>query len=213
MTLYEVGKRLIDIVGSITGILLFWPLMLVTAIHVKRVSPEGPILADIPKRRGKNGEEFIFLKFRSMIPDAHQWLLDHPKFHREYIENNYKIASEDDPRVIPGGVFMRKYSVDELPQFFNVLRGEMSLVGPRAYYPFEVTEQSRKYPEASVYIEKLSKVKPGITGTWQVNGRSEIGFLDRVKMDADYANKRSLLYDLWVLLKTPYVVITKKGAE
>jgi len=213
MTLYKVGKRLIDIVGSIIGIFLFWPLMLVTAIHIKRVSPKGPVLADIPKRRGRGGKEFTFLKFRSMIPNAHQWLLDRPKFHKEYIENNYKIASEDDPRVISGGVFMRKYSVDELPQFFNVLKGDMSIVGPRAYYPFEVEEQLKKHPEASVYIEKLSKVKPGITGAWQVGGRSEIGFLDRVKMDAEYADKRSLLYDLWVILKTPYVVITKKGAE
>jgi len=213
MTLYEVGKRLIDIVGAITGIFLFWPIMLVTSIHIKHVSPEGSVLADIPKRRGIGGTEFTFLKFRSMIPNGHQWLLDHPKFHEEYIKNNYKIASEEDPRVIPGGVFMRKYSIDELPQFFNVLRGEMSIVGPRAYYPFEVEEQLKKYPGAEVYIEALSKVKPGITGTWQVNGRSEIGFLDRVKMDAEYASKRSLLYDLWVILKTPYVVITKKGAE
>ena len=213
MTLYKVGKRLIEIVGSIIGIFLFWPLMLVTAIHIKRVSPKGPVLADIPKRRGKGGKEFTFLKFRSMIPKAHQWLLDRPKLHEEYDKNNYKIASEDDPRVILGGVFMRKYSVDELPQFFNVLKGDMSIVGPRAYYPFEVEEQLKKHPEASVYIEKLSKVKPGITGAWQVGGRSEIGFLDRVKMDAEYADKHSLLYDLWVILKTPYVVITKKGAE
>ncbi len=213
MTLYKVGKRLIDIVGSIIGIFLFWPLMLVTAIHIKRVSSKGPVLADIPKRRGKGGKEFTFLKFRSMIPKAHQWLLDRPKLHEEYVKNNYKIAAEEDPRVIPGGVFMRKYSVDELPQFFNVLKGDMSIVGPRAYYPFEVEEQLKKHPEASVYIEKLSKVKPGITGAWQVGGRSEIGFLDRVKMDAEYADKRSLLYDLWVILKTPYVVITKKGAE
>jgi len=202
MTLYEVGKRLIDIVGSIAGILLFWPIMLVTAIHIKCVSPEGPVLADIPQRRGKGGKEFTFLKFRSMIPNAHQWL-----------KNNYKISAEEDPRVIPGGVFMRKYSIDELPQFFNVLKGDMSIVGPRAYYPFEVNEQLKKYPEAAPYVKALSKVKPGITGTWQVSGRSKIGFVDRVKIDAEYANKRSLLYDLWVILKTPYVVITKKGAE
>lgn len=212
-TLYLIGKRTLDIVGSIIGIVIFSPVMLVTAIHIKLVSPEGPILADIPFRQGKDGKKFRFFKFRSMIPNAHQWLLDHPEFHEFYKANNYKIESEKDPRIIPGGVFMRKYSIDELPQFFNVLIGDMSLVGPRAYYPFEIDEQLKKYPEAQECIKKLSTIKPGITGTWQVSGRSDIDFLERVHMDAEYATKCSLLYDIWVILKTPYVVLTLKGAK
>jgi exopolysaccharide production protein ExoY len=108
---------------------------------------------------------------------------------------------------------MRKYSVDELPQFFNVLKGDMSLVGPRAYYPFELKEQLQKYPEATKCVDILTTVKPGITGTWQIGGRSEVSFPERVQMDADYAKKSSLLYDILVLLKTPYAVLTTKGAK
>jgi lipopolysaccharide/colanic/teichoic acid biosynthesis glycosyltransferase len=213
MNFYQVTKRIIDILGSIFFIILFSPIMIITAIHIKRVSPEGPILADIPLRRGKDDKEFRFYKFRSMIPNATQWLLDHPDLHEKYKQNNYKIEASEDPRVISGGVFMRKYSIDELPQFFNVLIGDMSLVGPRAYYPYELKEQLEKYPEAEKYVSILTTVKPGITGTWQVNGRSEINFITRVQMDADYARKNSLLYDIWVLLQTPYVVLTKKGAK
>lgn len=213
MTLYDIGKRAMDIVGAVVGLLLFWPIMVVTAVHIKRVSPEGPVFADIPKRKGKGDKKFTFYKFRSMIPHAHKWLLDNPEFHERYKKNSYKIPAEEDPRIIPGGIFMRKYSIDELPQFINVLKGDMSIVGPRAYYPFELKEQLEEHPEATEYVEVLSTVKPGITGPWQVGGRSDIGFMERVKIDAEYAKKRSLVYDLWVILKTPYAVLTKKGAE
>ncbi len=213
MTFYHIGKRAIDIVGALLGIIFSAPIMIVTAIHIKRVSPEGPVFADIPLRQGKDNKEFKFFKFRSMIPHAHQWLLDHPDIHEKYKANGYKIEAEEDPRIIPGGIFMRKYSIDELPQFFNVLKGEMSLVGPRAYYPFELKEQLQKYPEVANYVDILRTIKPGITGTWQVNGRSDVDFLTRVKMDAEYAQKGSLLYDIWVLIQTPYVVLTMKGAK
>jgi lipopolysaccharide/colanic/teichoic acid biosynthesis glycosyltransferase len=102
MTFYQVGKRVIDIVGSIFLIILFSPIMLITAIHIKRVSPEGPVLADIPLRQGKDGKEFRFFKFRSMIPNAHQWLLNHPDIYEKYKQNSYKIEASEDPRIIPG---------------------------------------------------------------------------------------------------------------
>lgn len=212
MTAYDIGKRIMDIFGALVGIILFSPIMLVTAIWIKLISSSGSVLADIPKRAGRNGRKFRFLKFRSMIPNAHEWLKAQPELYEKYKSNNYKIAAEKDPRIIKGGVFMRKYSVDELPQFFNVLWGDMSVVGPRAYHGFELEEQVSKHPEARAYIEKLLTVKPGITGPWQVGGRSSIDFVDRVKMDAAYADTRSLLYDLLIILKTPYVVLTKKGA-
>jgi exopolysaccharide production protein ExoY len=186
--------------------------MIATDIHIKRVSSNGPILADIPLRVGKDRKFFKMYKFRSMIPNAHQYMLDHPELHKIYLENNYKIEAEQDPRIIPGGVFIRKTSIDELPQFFNVLFGQMSLVGPRAYYDFEVTQQLEKFPETKPYMEKVLKVKPGITGLWQVSGRSELSFVDRVKLDATYAEKKSLIYDILIILKTPYVVISAKGA-
>ncbi len=209
---YDAGKRLIDIVGGIVGIILFSPFLVGGALWVKIVSPEGPVFADIPDRVGKNKKPFKLYKFRSMIPNAHQFMLDHPELHQKYLSNNYKIEAKDDPRLLPGAKFIRKSSIDEMPQFFNVLKGEMSIVGPRAYYFFEIDEQSKRFPETDKYIDEVVAVKPGITGLWQVSGRSEVGFLDRVKLDAEYARKKSLLFDLLIILKTPYVVISGKGA-
>ena len=99
-----------------------------------------------------------------------------------------------------------------MPQFFNVLKGEMSVVGPRAYFPFELEEQSNKYPHTKKYIEQVKTIKPGITGPWQVGGRSEIGFEERIKMDAEYAKKKSFIYDMLIIFKTPLAVITQRGS-
>ena len=122
------------------------------------------------------------------------------------------MGQDEDPRLIPGAKFLRKSSIDEFPQFFNVLRGEMSLVGPRAYFPFEVEEQTKRFPETAELMPVVLSVNPGITGIWQISGRSEITFPERVRMDADYAKRRSLLYDLVIMLKTPLVVLGAKGA-
>ncbi len=210
MTLYKIGKRALDIVGALIGIALFSPIMLLAALYIKLTSPKGPVFADIPNRVGKDGKEFKFLKFRTMIPNAHQWLLDHPDIYKKYTENSYKL--DPDPRLLKGGKFMRAYSIDELPQFINVLKGDMSLVGPRAYYPFELKEQQEKFPETADKIKLALKVKPGITGVWQTSGRSTVDFVERVHMDAEYAKRQSLLYDILIILKTPYVVLTRKGA-
>lgn len=205
-------KRLIDIIGSIVGIIFLSPVMIGASIFIKIVSPEGPVLADIPNRVGKDKKTFKFYKFRSMYPNAHEMLKKDPKLYDKYVKNNYKLSSDEDPRLIKGGVFLRKSSIDELPQFFNVLKGEMSLVGYRAYYPDEIEEQVKRFPEAKKYMSQVMKVKPGITGLWQVSGRSDIGFVDRVRLDAKYAKNVSLLYDLRIVLKTPYVVLLGKGA-
>ena len=212
MNFYNVGKRIMDIFGALAGILLFFPFILVGAIYVKIVSPKGPVFADIPMRVGKNRKLFKLLKIRSMIPNAHQYLLDHPELHKLYLDNNYKINAGEDPRLLPGAKYIRKTSVDEMPQVFNVLLGHMSLVGPRAYYPFEIDDQLKVYPEVREDMEKVLKIKPGITGLWQISGRSEVGFVDRVRLDAKYAEKKSLLYDILIILKTPFVVLSGKGA-
>ena len=128
--MYFLIKRIIDILGALVGILIFCPIMLITSIFIFIVSP-GPILAVTKPRMGKNGKYFNLLKFRSMIPDAQKWLESQPELFKKYKENNFKL--DPDPRLIPGGKFIRKYSIDELPQFFNILIGDMSLVGPRAY--------------------------------------------------------------------------------
>jgi exopolysaccharide production protein ExoY len=208
--LYHIGKRAVDIVGSIIGIIIFSPIMIILTVWIKIVSPEGPVLADAPMRSGKNGELFRLYKFRSMIPNAHNYLISRPKLLALYKKNNYKL--DPDPRLLPGAKFYRKSSMDELPQFFNILRGEMSLVGPRCYYPFEIKEQLKEYPEVAPLVKIVQSVKPGLTGLWQVSGRSELDFDKRVKLDAEYAKRKSLVYDLLIILKTPYVVLTGKGA-
>jgi lipopolysaccharide/colanic/teichoic acid biosynthesis glycosyltransferase len=212
--LYDCVKRLLDIVGSTVALIIFSPIMIFTALYIKIKSPEGPVFADIPKRVGKGGKEFRFLKFRSMIPNAHNWLREHPEWDEKYKANNYKIDPNEDPRMIKGGFinFMRKSSIDELPQFINVLRGEMSIVGPRAYYPFEIKDQAVKFSVSKEVVMKAISINPGITGPWQVGGRSLISFDKRIQLDANYADKRSIFYDLFLILKTPLAVLTMKGA-
>ena len=207
--LFNFLKRLIDVLGSIVGIILFSPVMLLTAICIK-LDSEGPIFADTPMRVGKDGKHFNMYKFRSMIVGAHRLLHRNPKLLKEYKKNSYKII--DDPRVTPVGRFIRKISIDEMPQFFNVLRGDMSLVGIRPYYPFELEDQQQKYPQSKKFVKIVLQSKPGITGVWQVSGRSSINFDKRVKMDASYVQKKSILYDIWIIIQTIPAVLFGKGA-
>jgi undecaprenyl-phosphate galactose phosphotransferase len=148
-----------------------------------------------------------------MIPNAHQLLHTDPRFKKlleEYKKSSFKL--HDDPRITRVGKFIRKYSIDEIPQFLNVLKGDMSLVGPRAYYPFELEEQQKKYPHTRELVKEVLKVKPGITGQWQVSGRSDINFDKRIEMDAKYARQKSIYYDLIILSKTPFAMLSGKGA-
>lgn len=207
--LHDFSKRLIDIIGSIFAIFLLSPLFLIVAISIKLDSP-GPILADTPKRVGKHGKLFRMYKFRSMVQNAQEVLAANPKLLEEYKKNSYKIF--DDPRVTNVGKIIRRFSIDEFPQFFNILHGEMSLVGPRAYYPFELEEQQEKYPNSRKFVKIILSGKPGVTGVWQVSGRSNINFDKRVEMDAWYVKKRLLLYDFWIMLKTIPAILSGRGA-
>lgn len=207
---YNIGKRIMDIFGALIGIITFSPIMLGTAIFIKIVSPNGPVLADMKKRVGKGGKEFKMFKFRSMIPNAQEFLKNNPELYKQYVANNYKL--DHDPRWLPGAATLRKFSIDEMPQFFNILLGQMSLVGPRAYFRFELNEQLQEHPEAKTYVDAALTTKPGLTGPWQVGGRSQVDFVERIKMDAGYAKKKSLVYDITLILKTPLVVLTGKGA-
>ena len=209
---YDTFKRNADIFGSILGLILLSPLYLLVALAIKLDSP-GPILADTPMRVGKQGTLFKMYKFRSMIANAHEILRTDPKFenlYEEYKKSNYKLSK--DPRITRVGKFIRRYSLDELPQLLNVLRGEMSLVGPRAYYPDELNEQQKKFPESQKFVKIILSGKPGVTGLWQVTGRSEIDFKHRVKIDSAYVEKKSIFYDLWIILKTFPAVISGRGA-
>ncbi|OGC91963.1 hypothetical protein A3D85_02415 [Candidatus Amesbacteria bacterium RIFCSPHIGHO2_02_FULL_47_9] len=216
---YPDFKRLMDIFLSITLGAFFSPFCLITALAIKLESPEGPIFADQPLRAGKEGKLFRHLKFRSMIPNAHLLMQTDPKFkslYEEYKSNSYKVRN--DPRITKVGKFIRKYSIDEVPQFINVLKGEMSIIGPRPYFPDELEEQQRKYPYTKEYVKDTLTVRPGITGQWQVTGRSEINFDKRIELDAKYAKIisnsfiKALWYDLKILFKTPFAMLSAKGA-
>ena len=215
--LYEIAKRTIDIVGGTLLLIVFSPVMLVTAILIKVTSP-GPILVEKTnshmKRVGKNGKIFRLYKFRSMMVKADKLLETDPRFRKAHIERhtkgNYKIMN--DPRTTKIGKFIRKYSIDETPQFINVLKGDMSIVGPRPYLPDELDEQTAKFPGTDGYVREMHKVKPGITGYWQVSGRSDVKFDKRIVMDAYYARKKSLWLDFLILLKTPIAMLTGRGA-
>lgn len=213
---YEVTKRLIDLLGASILLIVFSPVMIVTAFVIKLTS-NGPILVErvnkTSQRVGKNGKIFYHLKFRSMMVNAYHLLKTDPKFKKLYLE--YKKSSfklHKDPRVTKVGKFIRKYSIDETPQFINVLKGEMSMVGPRPYFIDELKEQQKKYPGTDKFVKETLTVKPGITGYWQVSGRSDVNFDKRIEMDAYYARKKSIFFDVLIILKTPWAMITGKGA-
>lgn len=211
---YEVTKRITDIILSIVGLILSAPLFLIIALAIK-LDSKGPVFADIPKRVTKGGKHFRMYKFRSMFIGAHEILHSDPKYKRllaKYRENNYKLSLDEDPRVTLVGKFIRKTSLDELPQLINVLNNEMSLVGPRPYFPFELEEQQKRYPQTKKFVKIILSGKPGITGEWQVSGRSFINFDKRVKMDAKYLMKHSIFYDIWILVKTIPAAVSGRGA-
>ena len=210
--LYVVTKRIIDIASASILLVLFSPIILIVAIWIK-LDSEGPILADTPERVGKGGKPFKMYKFRSMVQNAHEILRENPKYAKlfdTYKKGSYKL--KNDPRITNAGKIIRKYSLDEIPQFLNVLKGDMSLVGPRAYYPDELREQQKSYPYTKDAVKVVLSVKPGITGYWQVSGRSEINFDKRIQMDADYVHNSSIFYDLMLIAKTPWAMISAKGA-
>src|SRR3989344_3960320 len=209
---YEFMKRLMDILFSAFLIIVFSPLIIVVIIAIK-IDSKGPIFADTPERVGKAGKLFKMYKFRSMVENAHEILRENPKFaklYEKYKKGSYKL--KDDPRITKVGHFIRKHSLDEVPQLFNILKGDMSLVGPRAYYPDELREQQKEYPKTQTEVKVVLSIKPGLTGYWQVSGRSEIKFDKRIEMDAYYARKKSILFDILILLKTPWAMISGKGA-
>lgn len=197
---YAKRKRLLDIFGSLVLIILLSPIFIAMAILVKLTS-KGPILYR-SERIGLCGVPFKFLKFRSMYQDADKKLT-------QLLGQNEKdgpiFKMKDDPRITPLGRFMRKYSIDELPQLFNVFLGEMSLVGPRPPLRREV----EKYDEAA--LERLT-VRPGITCYWQIMGRSELSFQEWIELDQRYIREMGVFTDLKILLKTPVAVIRGQGA-
>jgi len=199
--LYRYTKRSTDIVGSLAGIIVLSFIFLVISVWIKIEDPKGPVFFS-QKRLGKNGKEFNMYKFRSMVTDAEERL-------KELLALNETTGAmfkmKNDPRVTRVGRFIRKTSIDELPQLFNVLKGDMSLVGPRPPLPREVDEYTS-------YDKQRLFVVPGCTGLWQVSGRSNIGFKEMVELDLQYIQTRSLLVDVKIIFKTILVLFGSKDA-
>lgn len=202
--LYEVGKRLLDLIGSSFGILLLFPLFIFISLFYFFGENKGPVLFK-QARTGKNGKQFYMYKFRSMILNAEEKLKVNKQLYDKYLKNNYKLEPNEDPRITPFGNFIRKTSLDELPQLINVFKGEMSLVGPRPVVPEELNEYKEK---KHIFLS----VKPGVTGYWQISGRSNIGYPDRVELELYYVYNQSFRFDIYILIKTLYVVFVKRGA-
>ena len=201
----QIIKRIIDIISAIVGIVILIPLTLIVFIAERITKDKGPVFY-VQVRIGKNGKLFKMYKFRSMVVGANikleQCIKEDENIKREY--KKYKKLKKD-PRITKVGKILRKTSLDEFPQFINVLKGEMSLVGPRPYLPKEKKEMNG-------HFETITSMKPGITGFWQISGRSDVTFDDRLEMDVDYYNKRSLKLDIKIVLKTFSKVIKKEGA-
>ncbi|MCM3023150.1 sugar transferase [Heyndrickxia ginsengihumi] len=202
--LYSYSKRGFDIIASIVGIILTSPIYVILWFFYQFGDNKGPILFK-QKRVGKNGEIFYIYKFRSMIVDADKKLKENKVLYQKYIKNNYKLEPEEDPRITKLGGFLRKTSLDELPQLINVLQGKMSLVGPRPVVEEELIEYGSQ-------TARFLSVKPGVTGYWQISGRSSIGYPERVKLELYYVDNKSMLFDLKILIKTIITVAIKKGA-
>ncbi|AYV73350.1 multidrug MFS transporter [Niallia circulans] len=198
---YLVVKRSIDIIGSFLGLIILSLLFVIIAFLIKLEDPKGKVFFK-QVRVGKNGKQFHIYKFRSMASDAEERL-------KELLALNEvegaMFKMKDDPRVTKIGKFIRKTSIDELPQLINVLKGEMSLVGPRPPLPREVEEYS-------TYDKQRLLVVPGCTGLWQVSGRSNVNFSEMVELDLQYIRKRSFLFDLKIILKTIFVLFGSKNA-
>jgi len=206
---FEFCKRFIDIFFSLFLILLFSPLFIIFTILIKITSP-GPILFK-QKRAGKNHKEFYMYKFRTMyIGDNDKRLKEnYPQLWKKYKENGWKLEMSEDPRITPIGKKIRSLTIDEFPQLINVLKGDMSLIGPRAYREEELQEQEKKYPKTKKYINIIRSAKPGITGVWQTSGRNDISFEQRAKMDADYIKKQSFVEEITIIIKTPLSMFSR----
>lgn len=197
------AKRLFDVVFSLSVLILFLPVYLLLATLIAISSP-GPIFY-VQERVGKDYKPFACIKFRTMVENADELLLDmlseSPDLYQEF-EDNFKI--KQDPRITVIGKILRYTSLDEFPQFWNVLKGDMSVVGPRPLVP----EELYKY---GCHMDKVLTIRPGITGLWQVSGRNDIPYHRRVQMDVYYVNFRNFWLDVWLIVKTIWVMVSPKN--
>ncbi len=200
--LYRIIKRIIDIIGALTGILLFSPILIIVAIWIKVEDPKGKVFFS-QNRVGKNGKQFRMYKLRSMVHNAEE-------LKKELLKQNEMsgpmFKMKNDPRITKVGRIIRKTSIDEIPQLFNILKGDMSLVGPRPSLPHEVEK-------FEYWMLKRLDVKPGLTCYWQVGGRNNIDFEDWMKLDIKYIEERNILIDIKLIFKTFLVLFGDNSAS
>jgi len=210
-------KRFLDIIAALILIILFLPVWIIIPILMKLEHYQYPLLYK-PIRIGKNGKSFNLFKFRSMIMLEEKGKLVHAigiwkknkELFEKYKKSGWKLEIGNDPRITKLGKILRQTSIDEMPQVFNILKGEMSLVGPRAYVQPEIDDAIKRHgKKIKPYIKKSLTVKPGLSGPWQVSGRNKIPWKDRVKMDAEYAKKLTFAKDIIIVLKTPLAMLSK----
>jgi len=202
--LYLVTKRTIDIIGALAGLMLTAPIFILISLLYLFGDNKGPIFFG-QSRVGQNGKIFKMYKFRSMIVNAEQVLKNDKALYKKYLENNYKLEPEEDPRITNIGRFLRKTSLDELPQLINVLKGDMSLVGPRPVIEEELKEYNHRLTE-------FLTVKPGVTGYWQICGRSDVGYPERADLEFYYIDHQGFKLDIKIIVNTISLVVTRKGA-
>lgn len=200
------GKRILDFVLGLGLVVGLAPLWVVVALAVK-AQDGGPVFFR-QTRLGRGGRHFRIIKFRTMVVDAEARLHANPDLHARYVANDFKLGLKDDVRISRLGRFLRASSLDELPQLLNVIRGDMSLVGPRPIVHPELCQYTDR-GAGDAYLH----TRPGLTGLWQVSGRNRLGYNDRVRLDLDYMTTASPLTDLRILLRTPFAVLRRDGAH
>lgn len=199
---YLLTKRTIDFIGALVGLILLSPIMVIVAIAIKLEDPKGNIIFG-HMRVGKDGKMFPCLKFRSMFSNAEEMKTNFTEEQKREYAETFKL--KDDPRITKVGKFIRKTSLDELPQLFNILKGDMTIVGPRPI----VTDELDFYGE---YEDYYKAVKPGLTGLWQVSGRSDTTYDERVALDMEYVTTRNTFKDLYIIFMTVVKVLKREGA-
>lgn len=201
---YLLFKRLTDILLSVFALICFSPIFLFMWIMSFIGENRGPVFFK-QKRIGKNGRPFYIYKFRSMVVNADEILHSNSELYKRYVANNYKLEPEDDPRVTKLGRWLRKSSIDEIPQFINIIKGEMSIIGPRPV----VSEELKEYGNQ---VDKFLSVKPGAMGLWQASGRSNVGYPERCKLELAYIDNASYWYDIKILFKNIVSIFKSTGA-
>ena len=195
-------KRMLDILGAILGIIVLSPFFIIVALAIKVEDPKGKVIFG-HMRVGKNGKQFPCLKFRSMYSNAEEMKENFTEEQKQEYAETFKL--KNDPRITKVGKFIRKTSLDELPQLFNILRGDMTIVGPRPI----VTAELEFYGEYDKYYKA---VKPGLTGLWQVSGRSDTSYEERVELDMEYVSTRNIFKDIYIIIMTVVKVLKREGS-